>query len=47
MKGADKGCGSWDGVIWMKGTKEGCGCSGDGVTGCGQTDTVYQQRVFS
>ena len=39
----DKGCGSWDRVIGMKGTGKGCGSSGDGVKGCGQRDKGYWQ----
>ena len=35
-KGMDKGCGSWDRVIGMKGTSKGCGSSGDGIIVCGQ-----------
>ena len=44
MKGTDKGCGSWDRVIQMKGTIKGCCYSGDGVTRCGQRDKGYWQR---
>ena len=29
----------------MKGTSKGCGCSGDGVTGCGQRDKGYWQNM--
>ena len=42
-KDTDKGCGSWDRVIGMKGTGKGCGSSGDGVTRCGQRDKGYWQ----
>ena len=45
-KDTDKGCGSWDRVIGMKGTGKGCGSSRDVVIGCGQKDKVYQQRVW-
>ena len=44
-KDTDKGCGSWDRVIGMKGTSKGCGSSGDGVTRCGQTTLPHGYNI--